>query len=81
MFWRQRPVRELAIIGEHLAPTGRLFLFHEPPPGNAMPPIPGTLPELLEEVASLSRKSSSRISGAPASGASSAKGMSGQLEE
>jgi len=47
MFWRPRPVRELAILRDHIAPDGRLFLFHEPPPESAMPPIPSTLPELL----------------------------------
>ena len=49
LFWRGRSVRELGIIGEHLAPEGRLFLFHEPPPGNAVLPIPETLPALLED--------------------------------
>jgi SAM-dependent methyltransferase len=38
MFWRQRPVRELEIIGEHLAPGGRLFLFYDSPPcSDALP--------------------------------------------
>ena len=48
MFWRQRPVRELAILREHLAPDGKLFLFHEPPPGSKVPPIAGPVSELLE---------------------------------
>jgi hypothetical protein len=49
MFFRQRPVRELAILREHLAPDGRLFLFHEPPPGIIAPPIAGPVLALLEE--------------------------------
>ena len=49
LFWRQRPVRELAILREHLAPDGRLFLFHEPPPGSAAPPDAGPVPALLED--------------------------------
>ena len=49
MFFRQRPVRELAILREHLAPGGRLFLFHEPPPGSTAPPIAAPVPALLEE--------------------------------
>jgi SAM-dependent methyltransferase len=49
MFWRRRPVRELAVLREHLAPKGRLYLFHEPPPGSAISPIPPTVPALLEE--------------------------------
>jgi hypothetical protein len=34
MFWRQQPVCELQITGEHLAPGGRLFLFYDSPPGS-----------------------------------------------
>ena len=49
MFWRQRPVRELAILREHLAPEGRLFLFHEPPPGSTTPPDAGPVRALLED--------------------------------
>jgi SAM-dependent methyltransferase len=49
MFFRQRPVRELAILHEHLTAEGRLYLFHEPPPGSAVPPIIATVPALLEE--------------------------------
>ena len=48
MFWRQRAVRELAILRDHLAPKGRLFLFHEPPPGSTASPIVGAVPALLE---------------------------------
>ena len=48
MFWRERPVRELEIIGERLAPDGRLFLFHESPPGTAAPPDAGPAVALLE---------------------------------
>jgi cyclopropane fatty-acyl-phospholipid synthase-like methyltransferase len=49
MFWRQRPIRELAILRDHLAPEGRLFLFHESPPGSTAPPIAGPVPALLED--------------------------------
>jgi hypothetical protein len=49
MFWRQRLVRELAIIGDHLAPGGRLFLFYESPPGSAGPPDAGPAVALLED--------------------------------
>ena len=49
LFWRGRPVRELEIIGEHLAPERRLFLFHEPPPGAAASTIAGPVPALLED--------------------------------
>ena len=48
LFWRQRPVRELKILRDHLAPEGRLFLFHELPPGSTAPPIAGPLPAVLE---------------------------------
>jgi SAM-dependent methyltransferase len=48
LFWRQWPVRELTILRDHLAPEGRLFLFHEPPPGSIAPPIAGPLPAVLE---------------------------------
>ena len=48
LFWRQRPVRELAILRAHLAPKGRLFLFHEPPPGSTGSPIAGAMPAVLE---------------------------------
>jgi SAM-dependent methyltransferase len=48
VFWRQRPVRELAILGEHLASEGRLFLFQEQPPGSTAPPTAGPAPTLLE---------------------------------
>lgn len=48
MFWRQRPVREPSIIRERLVPDGRLFLFHEPPPGSAVAPDAGPVPALLE---------------------------------
>jgi hypothetical protein len=47
-FWRQRPVRELAILKDHLAPEGRLFLFHEPLGNTAPPPTAGPVPALLE---------------------------------
>lgn len=43
LFWRGRPIHGLAIIAEHLAPEGRLFLFHEPPPGSTSPPSLGLL--------------------------------------
>ena len=48
LFWRQRSVRELKLLRDHLAPEGRLFLFHEPPPGSTAPPIAGPLPAVLE---------------------------------
>ena len=48
LFWRQRLVRELTTLKNHLAPEGRLFLFHEPPPGSTAPPIAGPLPAVLE---------------------------------
>jgi trans-aconitate methyltransferase len=48
VFWRQRPVRELTILKDHLAPEGRLFLFHEPPPGSTAPPIAASVPAVLE---------------------------------
>lgn len=48
MFWRQRPVRELSVVREHVASEGRLFLFHEPPPGSTAPPHAGPVPALLE---------------------------------
>jgi hypothetical protein len=47
-FWRQRPVRELAILKDHLAPEGRLFLFHEPLGNTAPPPTAGPVPAPLE---------------------------------
>jgi ubiquinone/menaquinone biosynthesis C-methylase UbiE len=50
LFWRQRPVRELSILRDHLAPNGRLFLFHEPPPGSTAPPIAGPVPAVLESI-------------------------------
>jgi cyclopropane fatty-acyl-phospholipid synthase-like methyltransferase len=49
LFFRQRPVRELAILREHLAPDGRLFLFHEPPPDSTAPPIAAHVLALLEK--------------------------------
>jgi SAM-dependent methyltransferase len=49
LFWRQRPVRELAILREHLAHDGRLFLFHESPPGSDAPPDAGPVAALLED--------------------------------
>jgi cyclopropane fatty-acyl-phospholipid synthase-like methyltransferase len=49
MFWRQRPVRELEILRDHLATSGRLFLFYEPPPGSPEPPDTGPVSALLEE--------------------------------
>lgn len=48
MFWREKPVRELEIIDERLAPGGRLFLFYESPPGTAAPPDVGPAVENLE---------------------------------
>lgn len=47
MFWRQRPVRELARLRDHLSPAGRLFLFYESPPGGG-PPDAGPAVALLE---------------------------------
>jgi len=48
LFWRRRPVRELTILRDHLAPKGRLFLFYEPPPGSTAPPIAASVPAVLE---------------------------------
>ena len=48
LFWQQQPVRELKLLRDHLATNGRLFLFHEPPPGSTAPPIAGPLPAVLE---------------------------------
>jgi cyclopropane fatty-acyl-phospholipid synthase-like methyltransferase len=48
LFWRQRPVRELTILRDHLASKGRLFLFHEPAPGSTSPPIAASVPAVLE---------------------------------
>ncbi len=48
VFLRGRPTRELTILRNHLAPKGRLYLFHEPPPGSTAPPIAGPLPAVLE---------------------------------
>ncbi len=48
LFWRQRPVRELKILRDHLAPEGRLFLFHEPPPGSIALPMAASVPAALE---------------------------------
>lgn len=49
MFWRARPFCELEIIRARLAPGGRLFLFHEPPPGSTAAPDAGPVPSLLAE--------------------------------
>jgi SAM-dependent methyltransferase len=48
LFWRQRSVRELTILRDHRAPKGRLFLFHEPPPGSTVPSIVEPVPAALE---------------------------------
>jgi SAM-dependent methyltransferase len=48
MFWRSRPVRELEVLKHLLAPTGRLFLFYESPPGSGAPPDAGPAVTLLE---------------------------------
>lgn len=48
LFWRQQSVRELTILRDHLAPNGRLFLFHEPPPGSTAPPIAAAVSAVLE---------------------------------
>ena len=49
LFWRRQPIGELKLLRDHLAPEGRLFLFHEPPPGSSAPPSAGPVPELLED--------------------------------
>jgi cyclopropane fatty-acyl-phospholipid synthase-like methyltransferase len=49
LFWRQRPLRELRIIKERLVPSGKLFLFHEPPPESTTLTIPASLPASLEQ--------------------------------
>ena len=48
LFWRQQPVRELTTLRNHLAPKGRLFLFHEPLPGSTAPTIATSVPAALE---------------------------------
>jgi len=48
LFWRQRPVRELTTLKNHLASEGRLFLFHETPPGSTTPPIAASVLAVLE---------------------------------
>ena len=48
VFLRGQPTRELAIVRDHLAPQGRLYLFHEPPPGSTAPPIAGSVLAALE---------------------------------
>ena len=45
---RGQPIRELAIVRDHLAPQGGLYLFHEPPPGSTAPPIAGSALVALE---------------------------------
>jgi hypothetical protein len=47
LFCRQRFVRELTILRKHLAPEGRIFLFHEPL-GSTAPPDAGPVLALLE---------------------------------
>src|SRR5690606_17173800 len=37
--WRQRPPHDLARLRDVLAPEGRLYLFHETPPGSADSPV------------------------------------------
>jgi cyclopropane fatty-acyl-phospholipid synthase-like methyltransferase len=48
VFVRGQPARELTIVRDHLAPQGRLYLFHEPPPGSTAPPIAGSVLAALE---------------------------------
>ena len=48
VFLRGQPTRELAIVRDHLAPQGQLYLFHEPPPGSTAPPITGSVLAALE---------------------------------
>lgn len=48
VFVRGQPTRELTIVRDHLAPQGRLYLFHEPPPGSTAPPIAGSVLAALE---------------------------------
>ena len=37
VFWRGDPARELAAVRKHLAPNGKLALFHDNPPGAPAP--------------------------------------------
>lgn len=37
--WRQHPPHDLARLRDVLAPEGRLYLFHETPPGSAESPV------------------------------------------
>jgi cyclopropane fatty-acyl-phospholipid synthase-like methyltransferase len=48
VFLRGQPTQELTILRDHLAPQGRLYLFHEPPPGSTAPPIAGSVLAALE---------------------------------
>jgi trans-aconitate methyltransferase len=48
LFWRRRPVRELTILRDHLAPKRLLYLFHEQPPRSTAPPIAASVPAVLE---------------------------------
>jgi SAM-dependent methyltransferase len=47
VFLRGQPTRELTILRDHLAPRGRLYFFHEPPPASTAPPITGSVPAVL----------------------------------
>jgi SAM-dependent methyltransferase len=47
VFLRGQPTRELTILRDHLAPKGRLYLFHEPPPASTAPPITGSVLAVL----------------------------------
>jgi cyclopropane fatty-acyl-phospholipid synthase-like methyltransferase len=48
LFWRQQLDGELTTLRDHLAAKGRLFLFHEPPPGSTVPSIAASVPAMLE---------------------------------
>ncbi len=37
--WRQRPPLDLMTVRDLLAPNGRLYLVHEPPPGSSASPV------------------------------------------
>src|SRR5215212_9677720 len=49
LFWRRRPVRELTILRDHLAPKGLLYLFHEQPQRSRAAPISASVCAALEQ--------------------------------
>jgi len=74
LFWRRRPVRELTILRDHLAPRDYSTSSTSSRQVAPHPRSPLRYPRCSRTAASRSRRSSRRISGAPASDASS-RGM------